>query len=151
LAWFTETDRVASVVPEAGLTDSQLPVLEAAAVNDTLADPAALDTVSACRAGAAPPDTAEKLSVEALTVMLPAKPLLPTTRFTGTVKAAPLADRPISPLYVPAVNPDGFTDTVRFWLVVRLPLLGVIESQGVFAEIAAVNTVPGGLELTVNV
>ena len=39
-------------------------------------------------------------------------------------------------------------------MVVRLPLLGEIESQlppaGVFTVIAAVNTVPEGLELTVN-
>jgi hypothetical protein len=97
LAWFTETDRLACAVPEVGLTDSQLPVLEAAAVNPTPADPAALDTVSVWLAGSAPPVTAEKLSVEGLTVMLPAKPLLPTTRFTGTVKVAPLAVRPISP------------------------------------------------------
>ncbi len=55
----TETIKLACVVPEVGLTDNQLPLLEAAAVNDTLAAPAALDTVSVCVAGAAPPDIAE--------------------------------------------------------------------------------------------
>ena len=98
LAWFTETVRMVCVVPESGLTESQLPVLEAAAVNGTPADPAALDTVSVCVAGAEPPDTAEKPSAEALTVMLPPEvPVVLTTRFTSTVTVAPLALRTMLP------------------------------------------------------
>jgi len=102
--WFTETDKMACVVAEAVLTNSQLPVLTVATVNGTLADPAALDTVNDCAAGAAPPDTAVKFSVVLLTVTLPPvggglpPPALLIVRVTGTFSVAPFEASAMAPL-----------------------------------------------------
>jgi hypothetical protein len=50
----TETDSVAGVVPLVGATESQLPVLDAAAVKATAAPPVALTWID-CEAGRVPP------------------------------------------------------------------------------------------------
>jgi hypothetical protein len=92
-------------------------------VKVTGADPEALLIVSACGERAPDPACAEKLRLVGLAVTLPPPPPeVLTVSVMGTVWMKLLALKEMVPLYVPAANPAGFTDTERFVVVTPDPL-----------------------------
>jgi hypothetical protein len=76
-------------------------------------------TERGCGAGAPPPAVALKFRDVGLRVTLVEASA--TVSFTPTVCLPRDVRREIVSLYVPAASPEGFTETVKSWLVYRVP------------------------------
>ena len=106
------------------LVVSQVPPDEVVGVTVkvTGADPEALLIVSDCGERAPDPACPEKLRLVGFAVTLPPPPEVLTVSVIGTVWMKLLALKVMVPLYVPAANPAGLTDTERFVVVTPDPL-----------------------------
>src|SRR5205823_251601 len=121
-AAFTDTVRVAGVVPLVGVTVNQLALDAAAKVVAVV-----LLNCTVCDAGVVPPKVCEKVRDDGEVMMALDAPLL-MVKLTGivTVVAPPVTVLDALPVF-PAASPAALTDTVSVAGVV--PLVGVTVNQ----------------------
>ena len=125
-AGFTDTLNVPGTVPDVGETESQLPALEAVAVN---AEPAVPLTVTVCGEGADEPAANENVRVVGVAVTEAAA----TVKLIGTVTCDPIRHMPL------ARGTAGITTSVRPAPNGMFGSVAVATKKSVEVAIAAVN------------